>query len=158
NVLRVIANPDDSIAAFHVLGDPLYGVDPVDLARLAARAQRRNAGLLGSALAAAPGPGSQLPEPSRAAIRRVRAPPPPLAASAVRRATTEVMFEFAEASGLLGQLASADSPESIEQANNLNKLFHIAARIGPLLKTDRVGPFVVHLGLLIDAGDDPAAA
>jgi len=75
-----------------------------------------------------------------------------LAASAVHRATTEVMYEFSESSGLLGLLAAADSPEAIEQAQNLNKLFRIAARIGPLLQRDRVDQFIGHLDLLIEAG------
>src|SRR5439155_1545979 len=73
-------------------------------------------------------------------------------------ARTEVMYEFAESSGLLSRLAAADSPEAIEQAQNLNKLFRIAARIGPLLKRDRVDQFIGHLDLLIEAGDDPSAA
>jgi DNA helicase-2/ATP-dependent DNA helicase PcrA len=41
---------------------------------------------------------------------------------------------------------------------NLNKLFGIIGRVGPLLKSDRVQYFMAHLDLLIDAGDDPQAA
>ena len=61
-------------------------------------------------------------------------------------------------SGLLGRLSAADHPEAVEQVQNLNKLFGIVARVGALLKSDRVAHFMTHLDLLIGAGDDPAAA
>jgi DNA helicase-2/ATP-dependent DNA helicase PcrA len=48
--------------------------------------------------------------------------------------------------------------EKLEQVQNLDKLFQITARVGPLLQQDRVPAFIEHLDLLIEMGDDPAAA
>src|SRR5262249_57484237 len=52
----------------------------------------------------------------------------------------------------------AGSASSLERVQNLNKLFAIATRVGPLLREDRVPAFIEHLDLLIEMGDDPAAA
>ncbi len=158
NVLRAIADPDDGPSVHQVLGHPLYSVDAVDLARLSAHARRRNQGLLAIATAAARDASFDLSAASRTAIVSFAELHRRLASSAVRRPTTEVLYEFAAESGILESLAGAGSLEAVEQAKNLNKLFHIAARIGPLLKVDRVDQFMRHLDLLIEAGDDPSAA
>jgi DNA helicase II / ATP-dependent DNA helicase PcrA len=158
DVLRSVADPDDGPAVFGALGHPMFAVDPVDLARLSASARRRNAGLLRTATVAMLDPRSELSDASRAAIGRFAALHRNLADAAVRRPTTEVLHQFAEQSGLLEQLAAADSIEAVEQAKNLSKLFRIVQRIGPLLREDRVDPFVSHLDLLIAAGDDPSEA
>ncbi|MCC6651575.1 MAG: ATP-dependent helicase, partial [Candidatus Eisenbacteria bacterium] len=67
-------------------------------------------------------------------------------------------YAFVTESGLLGQLSQDESAESVERVQNLNKLFGIVQRVGPLLRSDRVPEFMVHLDLLIEAGDDPQAA
>src|SRR5439155_18484969 len=46
NVLRTLADPDDGAAAYMALGDPLFGADPLDLARFGAGARRLNRGVL----------------------------------------------------------------------------------------------------------------
>jgi DNA helicase-2/ATP-dependent DNA helicase PcrA len=156
-MLRAVADPDDGPAVFAVLGDPLFGVEPVDLARLSARARRRHRGLLTVAAAAAAG-ADELATASVEAIRRFADLHARLAASATRRRTSEVLYEFVTESGLLGRLSAEDSPDAAEQVQNLNKLFTIVGRVGPLLKSDRVPWFIDHLDLLIEAGDDPQAA
>jgi len=158
NLLRTLADPADGAAAYAVLGDPLFGVEPVDLATLAARASRINRALLRVSGEAALDPRSELAPESREAIRRFLDLHARLAASAVRRPTTEVLYEFVTESGLLGRLSHEDTPEAAERMQNLNKLFGIVQRVGPLLKSDRVPYFMGHLDLLIEAGDDPQAA
>ncbi len=158
NVLRTVADPDDGVAAFGVLGDPLFELDAADLARLAAEAKRRNRSLLSLAAAAANGTGSPLAPRSRESIRRFADLHARLTASATRRPTSEVLYEFVSESGLLARLAREESPEAAEQVQNLNRLFGIVNRVGPLLKSDRVPFFMEHLDLLIEAGDDPQAA
>ena len=158
NLLRTIADPDDGAAAFGLFGHPLFEVDPVDLARVSADAARRNRGLLATASRAVEDPASRLGESTRQGIRRFIDLHARLAASATRRPTAEVLFEFVSESGWLAQLSREDSAESVEQVQNLNRLFGIVKRVGPLLKSDRVPFFIAHLDLLIEAGDDPQAA
>jgi len=54
NALRAVADPDGG-ASHPVLGDPLFGADPVDLARIGSRAKRTNRGFLRIARASAEG-------------------------------------------------------------------------------------------------------
>jgi DNA helicase II / ATP-dependent DNA helicase PcrA len=158
NLLRLLADPEDGAAAYGVLSHALFGVDPVELARLAALSRRGNRGLLRVAAAAASVSDEELSPASREAIRRFLTLHARLADSTTRRPTTEVLYEFVTESGLLGQLSAEDTPEAAEQVQNLNKLFGIVQRVGPLLKSDRVPFFIRHLDLLIEAGDDPQAA
>ena len=157
NALRTLADPDDGTAAYLALGDPLFGADPVDLARLGAAARRSHRGLLALAGEAAAGDVA-LADTTREAIRRFAELHRRLAASALHRPTSEVLYEFVTESGLLGRLAADNSAEAAERVLNLNRLFSIVARVGPLLKQDRVALFMGHLDLLIEMGDDPAAA
>ncbi len=158
NVLRTIADPDDGIAAYGVLGDPLFELDAADLARLAAEAKRRNRSLLALATAAGNDAGSAFSPRSRESVRRFADLHARLTASAARRPTSEVLYEFVSESGLLARLSREESAEAAEQVQNLNRLFGIVNRVGPLLKSDRVRFFMEHLDLLIEAGDDPQAA
>jgi DNA helicase-2/ATP-dependent DNA helicase PcrA len=158
NALRTVADPDSG-AAHPVLGDPRFGAEAVDLARLGHRAKRFHRGLLPLATeAAARGGGEPLSPATRDAVQRFAALHARLCESAIRRPTSEVLYQFVHESGLLEELADDLSAEAIEKAQNLNKLFGIVSRVGPLLRTDRVPAFIEHLDLLIEMGDDPSAA
>jgi DNA helicase-2/ATP-dependent DNA helicase PcrA len=166
NALRAVADPDGG-ASHPVLGDPLYGADAVDLARLGQRAKRTNRGFLKLARDAADGRDRALDAVSDAtadAVRRWSRLHAALCDTALRRPTSEVLYQFVTESGLLAALTADDgtgeagSASSLEQVQNLNKLFGIATRVGPLLKEDRVPAFIEHLDLLIEMGDDPSAA
>jgi ATP-dependent DNA helicase UvrD/PcrA len=156
NVLRGVAFPDEGAPIHFALGDPLFGADPVDLATLGSRARRFNRPLLEVAAQAASG--NSVKPATAEAVSRFADLHRRLCASAVRRPTSEVLYEFVTESGLLGRLAADESPEAIEQVQNLNKLFRIVTRVGPLLREDRTPQFIHHLDLLIEMGDDPTAA
>lgn len=157
NLLRLVADPDDGPAAYAVLGDPLFGVDATELARLSAQAHRRSRGLAGWAEGAAR-TGEGLSPSSVEGIRRFADLRGRVTASATRRPTADVLYEFVSESGLIGQLSAEDTPESAERLQNLSRLFAIVGRVGPLLRVDRVAEFIRYLDLLIEAGDDPQAA
>ncbi len=157
NVLRSLADPDHGASVYMALADPLFGADPTDLARLNARSRRVLRSVLAvarEALADDPA----LREETRDAIRRFGALHASLAGLAARRPTSEVLYAFVTESGWLARLAGEETAENLERVQNLNKLFGIVGRVGPLLRNDRVDQFIVHLDLLIELGDDPAAA
>ena len=156
NVLRTLANPEDSAAAHLALGDALFGADPADLARLGARSRDVNRPLL--ALARTAAEAGHLADRTREAVRRFLDLHQRLSAIALKRSTAEVLYEFVSESGWLGTLAADDSAESTERAQNLNRLFQLVQRVGGVLRQDRVHQFIPHLDLLIEMGDDPAAA
>ncbi|MEO5618954.1 MAG: ATP-dependent DNA helicase [Candidatus Eisenbacteria bacterium] len=156
NMLRAVASPDEGPAVYMVLGDPLFGADPVDLSRLGARARDRHRGLLRVAIDAAERD-SELDETTREAVRRFAGIHRELSALAIRRPTAEVLYAFVNDSGLLANMVSNESAENLERVQNLNKLFGITSRVGRLLTTDRVNQFIPHLDLLVELGDDPSA-
>jgi DNA helicase-2/ATP-dependent DNA helicase PcrA len=156
NLLRTVAEPDDGASAYMALADPLFGADPVDLARLGARARRTNRPFL--ALAERAAREDEMHAETRDALGRFLELHRRLSGSAAHRPTSEVLYELVTESGLLGRLAADESAEAIEKVGNLNKLFRIVSRVGPLLRHDRVDQFIRHLDLLIEMGDDPAAA
>ena len=158
NVLRSLADPDQDAAVYYAMADPLFGVDPVDLARLGARSKRRNRPLLVIAEHALVDPPEGVSAATLEAVRRFLDLHRELSRLAARRPTAEVLYAFVNESGLLARLTATESPEALERVQNLNKLFGIVVRIGPLLVTDRVAGFIHHLDLLIEAGDDPSAA
>jgi DNA helicase-2/ATP-dependent DNA helicase PcrA len=157
NLLRAVAAPDDGASVYMALADPLFGADPVDLARLGSRARRTNRPLLALAERAAR-EDEELRAETKDAIARFAELHARLARSAAQRPTSEVLYELVSESGLLSRLAADDSAGAIEQVQNLNKLFRIVSRVGPLLRHDRVDQFIRHVDLLIEMGDDPAAA
>jgi DNA helicase-2/ATP-dependent DNA helicase PcrA len=157
NALRSLADPDDSASVYMTLGDPLFGADPEDLARLGARARKSRRGLLRVAAQAVPA-GEEWQADTRDAVERFTTLHRELVALAVNRSTADVLYAFVQGSGLLDRLVTEDTPENLERAQNLNRLFGIVRRVGPLLKRDRVDQFIPHLDLLIEMGDDPAAA
>ena len=158
NVLRTLADPADGPATYGVLGDALFGLDPLDLLPLNATAKRTSRTLLQVARAALAAPPPDMGEASREALSRFFALWDSLATLAARRPTSEVLYTFVTESGLLGRLSQDESAEAAERVQNLNKLFGIVQRVGPLLKSDRVPEFMRHLDLLVEAGDDPQAA
>ena len=157
NALRAIATPDDGASVYMLLADPLFGADPVDLARLGAKARDAHRGLLRIAVEAADRD-PELLDATREAVRRFSSLHRELARLSANRPTSEVLYAFVKDSGLLDSLMAEESAANLERAQNLNKLFGITSRVGRLLKRDRVAEFVPHLDLLIELGDDPAAA
>ena len=156
NVLHTIADPDDGPSAYAALGHPLFGADPVDLARLGALARGRHRSLLLVAQEAIAS-GEELAEATRSAVKAFAVLHHQLAALAIHRTTSEVLYALVSESGLLAELSSAETAENVEALQNLQKLFGITTRVGRLLSHDRVAEFVPHLDLLRDFGDDPAA-
>src|SRR5262249_43139838 len=131
NALRAVADPDGG-ASHPVLGDPRFGADPVDLARIGQRAKRTHRGFLRIAQDAVAGrdPAFEgVQETTKAAVRRWAALQAALCDTAVRRPTSEVLYQFVVDSGLLAALTAdegAGSAAALEQVQNLNKLFAIA--------------------------------
>ncbi|MFN8588933.1 MAG: ATP-dependent DNA helicase [Candidatus Eisenbacteria bacterium] len=156
NALRSLADPNDGSAVFGVLGDPLFEMPATDLLLLTAAAHRTKRPLL--RLARDARERGELSDAARQSLARVIELWDRLAQLATRRPTSEVLYAFVTESGLLGTLSQDESAEALERVQNLNKLFGIVQRVGPLLRSDRVPEFIVHLDLLIEAGDDPQAA
>jgi DNA helicase-2/ATP-dependent DNA helicase PcrA len=157
--LKVLANPDDSVALFYLAGSELYRVPETDLLRLNHYARRKTRPLV-EVLRELPG-NEELASVSgraRAAAERLVRDVERAASEVPRRRTGEVLYGFLQWSGLLARLAKAASAESEAKVKNIARFFDTVKAYGELAEHDRVPAFVAHLELLREAGDDPAVA
>ena len=157
--LKVLANPDDSVALFYLAGSELYRLPETDLLRLNHYARRKTRPLLEVF--------RELPENdelagvsgrSREAAARLVADVERAASEVPRRRTGEVLYGFLQWSGLLARLAKEASAESEAKVRNIARFFDAVKGYGDVAEHDRVPAFVAHLELLREAGDDPAVA
>jgi DNA helicase-2/ATP-dependent DNA helicase PcrA len=157
--LKVLANPDDSVAAFYLAGSELYRLPETDLLRLNHYAQRKTRPLL-EVLRELPGNEelASISGRSREAAARLVADVERAAGEVPRRRTGEVLYGFLQWSGLLARLAGEASAEAEARVRNIARFFETVKAYGDVAEHDRVPAFVAHLELLSEAGDDPAVA
>ena len=157
--LKVLANPDDSVALFYLAASELYSVPETDLLRLNHYARRKTRPLL-ELLRELPG-NEELASVSgraREAAARLIADLERAASEVPRRRTGEVLYGFLQWSGLLGRLAKEASAEAEAKVKNIARFFEVVKGYGDVAEHDRVPAFVAHLELLREAGSDPAVA
>jgi DNA helicase-2/ATP-dependent DNA helicase PcrA len=157
--LRALANPDDSVSVFHLAGCELFQVPESDLLRLNRYAMRKNRPLLevfrtlagNEELAGVGGA-------ARTAIAALMARLESAAAEVATKRTGEVLYRFLQESGFLARLSREATAEGEARVKNVARFFDVVKGYGDVAEHDRVPPFVAHLELLRDAGDDPAVA
>jgi DNA helicase II / ATP-dependent DNA helicase PcrA len=157
--LRVLANPDDSIALFYLLASELYALPMPDLMRLNHYARRKTRPLL-EVLRALPGNEdlAGISGAARAAAARALSDLERSAADLPRLRTGELLYRYLQASGFLARLSKEGSAEAEARVKNIARFFETVKAYGDVAEHDRVPAFVGHLDLLREAGDDPAVA
>jgi DNA helicase-2/ATP-dependent DNA helicase PcrA len=157
--LYAVARPSDGPQLFLLASSWLYGFPPGDLMKAQEGSYRRNVPLR-EILAGIAASGEDGPYTAAAvsAAQRLIADLDAFTALSAERTTGEVLYAFLEATGVLAQIAKAESPMAEDEAKNIAKFFSIVRSVGAALPVDRVPYFVDQIGLLIEAGDDPATA
>jgi DNA helicase-2/ATP-dependent DNA helicase PcrA len=157
--LRALANPADSVSLFYLAASEVYRLPEVDLLRLNHYARRKTRPLL-DVLRGLPeneelsGVGAA----AREAAARLLADLDEAAADVPRRRTGEVLYRFLQSTGLLARLTRQASAAAEAKVKNIARFFESVRAYGEVAEHDRVPAFVEHLGLLREAGDDPAVA
>lgn len=157
--LKSLAQPEDSVAVFYLASAELFGAPETDLLRINSYAQRKRQPLLDvfrhldsdENLASVGGK-------TREAVARLLALHSQAAAELPRKRTGEILYAFLLGSGYLNRLSREASPRAEAKIRNLSRFFDVVKAYGDVAEHDRVPDFVAHLGLLRDAGDDPAVA
>jgi len=157
--LRALASPDDSVPVFHLAGGELYAMPERDLIRLNRHAARKNRPLL-EVLRGLPADEElkAIGPATREAAARLVGDLDEAAKDVPGRRTGEVLYRFLQSSGLLARLSREASAEAEARVKNIARFFEIVKGYGDVAEHDRVPAFVAHLGLLREAGDDPAVA
>jgi ATP-dependent DNA helicase UvrD/PcrA len=151
--LRAVALPDESVSLHYLASSDVYQVPIVDLTKCATSAHRRKRTLF-DVLRETPAD-VELSDEGRAAVRRFVADLIRYLELAREMPTGELLYRFLMDSGLMTRYAKA--PAELEQeVRNVSKFFHRVRDAAQVLKYDTVREFVLHLDVLMDAGDDPA--
>lgn len=155
--LRLAADIEDSLSAYHLLNSAIYALDIVDLSLLMHYAKRRNLSLFSvlrykmddSLL-------GDVSEKSREVISRFIVDMERYLRASRDMPTGRLLYLFLTDTGYLSSLTKNPSAANEEKICNLAKFFELVVSYEDLGKEDRVVYFVAHLSLLIEAGDDPA--
>jgi DNA helicase II / ATP-dependent DNA helicase PcrA len=167
--LRTVARRADSQSLFALAASPVYAVPMTDLVKLSdfARARRRTLHwalkeAVAAGAAAESGESTPALEPLSAegiaGLTRLAADLARWVELARERSTGEILYQFLADTGILAKLSMAADQGAEEQILNLGRFFTLVSRYAEAGLVDRVGAFVDHLELLIEAGDDPQAA
>ncbi len=157
-LLRSVADPNDSPAFYELAASELYAIPPHELAVLSSLAGRRHRSLEETLAAQLREAAEPLSAEARERGARLLADLARLRELAVSRSAGEVLYRFLEISGWLESLSTSGDPGAERRAQNLARFFQIVRDYGQLAERDRVHAFVRHLRLLREAGDDPPQA
>jgi DNA helicase-2/ATP-dependent DNA helicase PcrA len=157
--LRLLANPDDSVSLFYLAASEPYRVPELELLRLNRYASRKSRPLLeviqgleeNEELIGVGGA-------ARAACAKLVRDVAEAAVGVAQMRTGELLYKYLQSSGLLARLAGQKSAAAEAKVKNIARFFELVKAYGELAEHDRVPAFVEHLGLLREAGDDPAVA
>ncbi len=158
--LRSVANFDDSVSFYHLSISPTYELSARDLTLCMNYASRRNRSLfyVFSHLSGIPELEEEVSPEGKTIIDRVIRDLGEYADLSIKRSTGEVLYKFITKSGYLKRLISSPSPSDEEKVKNIARFFDIIRSTSNVITHDRVPQFISYLDLLIEAGDDPAAA
>lgn len=158
--LRSVANFDDSVSLYHLTISPIYELSGRGLTLCTNYASRRNRSLfyVFSHLSEIPQLQEEITAEDKAIIDKVIKDLGEYADLSTRRSTGEVLYKFITKSGYLKRLISSPSSANEKKVKNIARFFDIIRSTSHVITDDRVPPFINYLDLLIEAGDDPAAA
>ncbi len=157
--LRCLLDLQDSISLFNLASSPLYRLNMADLVRCMSSARRGNRTLhwVFAHLDEFPLL-EELSSESREKIGKLTEDIGRFLEYSRTDPTGVVLYRFLTETGYLGGLAQSKDLEDHLKVQNIAKFFELARRFRETAAEDRVQAFVEHLGSLIEAGDDPAAA
>ncbi|MBI3974769.1 MAG: ATP-dependent helicase [Armatimonadetes bacterium] len=159
--LRALANPADNLSLYYLGISPLYLINPTDVAKALAYANRRNRTLeyVFRRLDAFQDLAAEIGPETRAALDRLLDDLDEMRRLMKDHATGRVLYTYlVTRTGYVRRLATSELAADEAAVRNLARFFDIVARYGEIAAYDRVPEFVKHLDDLIAAGDDPAVA
>ncbi|RJP29769.1 MAG: PD-(D/E)XK nuclease family protein [Candidatus Omnitrophota bacterium] len=155
--LRASADIYDSLNLYYLLTSEVYKVDMKDLSYFSHYARRRNKPLYFVLKDA-----GQIPEfndvnqATKDKVLRFLSDFEHFVEASREETTGRLLYLFLTDTGYLKSLTSDMTPEKESKIQNIAKFFNIVRNFELIARHDRVGSFVKHLNLLIEAGDDPS--
>ena len=157
--LRVVADPESSVAVYALAASELYGLGGEDLTGIVNMARRRNRSIWAILVELVDQPGILRVSPeTRAVVSKLVSDLQAYAEAAHEQPAGELLYRFLRGSGMLARLAGTDSVAAEEALGNIARFFEIVRAQSAILADDRAIFVARHLDTLIEAGDDPATA
>jgi DNA helicase-2/ATP-dependent DNA helicase PcrA len=154
--LRTVANPDSTVDLYALAAEAPYRLAGTDLARLLQSSRRTNRSLWSvlQETVSAEDPG--LAPESREAVRRLLGDLEAEIELAQQRPAGEVLYDYLRRCGTLAELAAA-GPGAEARLRETARFFDVVRRQSQLLRDPRVAFLAPHLGVLVEADDQPPA-
>jgi len=156
-LLRLIADPQDTLSMHHVASSDIYGISAEALAALTSQARRQNQPLLQVIRIAVRTPtflGLHAQDQSRLAVLVEHLDA--LIPLSTKERTGELLYQYlGPITGLLERWSNAPDASDALRIQNIARLFSIIERFSRVARYDRVAWFVDYLDDLIEAGDNP---
>jgi len=159
NILRTIANYEDSVSLYSLAGSEFYKMNEVELQKLTTYAKNRNKTLhwvfenidkLSESL--------EISDATKAKIEKVISDIIKYTKLALNEPAGRVLYMFLNDIGYLARLAKGKTPNEESEAKNVAKFFGKVREFAFVCHHDRINQFIDHINMMIDAGDDPASA
>ena len=156
-LLRVLADPRDSLSLHYLAGSSLYGIAGEDLALATSFARRRNKSLLEVLrIIVRSSDGLGVRRESRDHVATLLEHLSTVFPLTATEPTGEILYRYLSTiTGSIGRLSNSEDLRDAQRVQNLAKLFAIIERFSQVARYDRVRWFVDYLDALIEAGDNP---
>jgi len=156
-LLRVLANPRDTLSLHYLASSDPYEVPAESLALATAYAQRQNKSLLQTFRILRNNAGFLDVTPD--ALERIGQLLKDLDVMlplSTKEKTGELLFQYLSTqTGTIERLSNSPHASDIQRVQNLARLFSIVERFARVARYDRVAWFIDYLDDLIEAGDNP---
>ncbi|NQT27915.1 PD-(D/E)XK nuclease family protein, partial [candidate division KSB1 bacterium] len=158
--LRVVANPDDSMALYHLAASDIYDLRSIeDLHRCVAfsRSQNRSLYEVFTSLDTIEKL-SNLSGETKITLNKIMQDVHKTMEESRSHITGNILYQFLMDSNYLKRLTQHESRENSRKIQNVARFFDVIWSFAQVAQDDKVIHFVHYLDLLIEAGDDPGAA
>jgi DNA helicase-2/ATP-dependent DNA helicase PcrA len=157
--LRSLTDFEDGRSLYYLALSPLYRVPAYDLIQISTLASKKHIPLhrLFKQIAEGSSP-VEISEEAAAAVRRLFQDLLHYVNEAARRNAGQLLFDFLQRSGFLKSLLEERSLRAEAMVKNIRIFFDKIKNFSDLAEDDSVQPFVRHLGLLQEMGDNPSTA
>lgn len=156
-LLRVLANPRDTLSLHYLASSDPYDVPAESLALATAYAKRQNKSLLQAFRILTKNSGFLDVTPDALErIGRLLEHLDVMIPLSTKERTGELLFQYLSThTGTIERLSNSSDPADIQRVQNLARLFSILERFARVARYDRVAWFIDYLDDLIEAGDNP---
>jgi DNA helicase-2/ATP-dependent DNA helicase PcrA len=158
--LRVVADPQDTVALYHLASSELYelsSMEDLNLCISLARARHTPLNALLQHLDTDEGLKALSPE-SKVTLKKIMKDIQKYRQESRDQITGHVLYQFINDTNYLKRLTQEESIENSLKIRNIANFFDVIWAFAQVAREDRVVHFIQYLDLLIEAGDDPGQA